>query len=270
MKKIYISPYHDPYINQAIEHDLFHNTSSYVLMLYINAPCVVIGRNQNPWQEINIKEAKALNVDVLRRLSGGGTVYHDLGNINFSFMYDKSEHTVEDNFKIIIDAMNDLGIRLNVNKRNDLCYKDFKVSGNAFYNRGKRAMHHGTLLINADTSKLWRILNFDLDRFETRSVASVKSKVINLKEVKDITTDDVLKAVSYRFKGQNHIQGELPDDNRFKTWSWLYGETPPFTYKGQNNLTVKAGKIVKIDGEISQKMKFELEVKEVTHVSRKV
>jgi lipoate-protein ligase A len=252
---------------------MFHMMKHFdqILLLYVNEPSVVIGRNQNPWKEINTKNALEEGVHVVRRISGGGTVYHDLGNINFSFIYNKGYSSVEDNFKVIKEAIASLGIDLDVTKRNDLFYRDKKVSGNAFYNRGTRHMHHGTLLIDTDTSDLWKILNFEHDKFIAKGVDSVKSPIINLKSlVSDLSVSKVFKALRESFDGEVIVDVEgLEDDYDYQAWSWVYGETPKFEFLGTDNLIVEDGKVVKINGVECHEMKFdEYVLKEVANVSR--
>lgn len=247
MKKgFFISPSEDPYENQSIEAYLFHEMKTYdvILMVYVNKPSVVIGRNQNPWTEVN----PGVKIPVLRRLSGGGTVYHDLGNLNFSFIYNHGFSDVKENFNTVISAVRALGIELYVNDRNDLCYKNYKISGNAFYNKGKRHMHHGTLLIDTDFSDLWKFLRFDKKDFSTRSVASVKSDVMNLKKInKEVSVNNLIKQLEIQHQGES-MKVTCDLDETYKTWGWVYGQTPQFKYRGDHDLTVKAGRIIEING----------------------
>jgi lipoate-protein ligase A len=257
-------------MNQAIESDLFYNSQSYVLFIYVNKPCVVIGRNQNPWKEVKLSSSQL--VPLLRRLSGGGTVYHDLGNINFSFIYNEGESTVDENFAYIIEKLKLLGIDLYQTERKDLFFGSKKVSGNAFYRRGKRRLHHGTLLIDVDTSDLWKVLNFEHESYKCRSVASVKSPIINLAHVHEgIETQDVIDVL----KGSSPIEiaSELHHLHYYRLYrseAWLYEETPDFEYMINDQLIqVKKGHIrSKIENLNGKLFNEELVKKEVENVTR--
>lgn len=261
-KGIFISGTHNPYDNQSMETYLFNERKEYdlLLMIYINNPCVVIGRNQNPWKEINTQVAKEKNISVLRRVSGGGTVYHDLGNVNFSFIYNTGYSSVKENFSTVIKAIGSLGVELHLNARNDLCYDRYKISGNAFYKRGNRHMHHGTLLVNSDFTDLWQVLKFDKDAFTSQSIPSVKSEVMNLNLINDkVTIAKILEELSQVYQGES-ISVPMIHDQVYKAWDWIYGQTPLFTYKTHQNFTVKSGRVIKIDGETINEMKqFTLE-----------
>lgn len=234
MFRLFVSEFHDPYINQAIEACLFYHSKDPILFLYVNEPCVVIGRHQNPWMETFVDDLK---VPLIRRLSGGGTVYHDLGNINFAFIHNKDESNVEKNFKVITDVLNDLSIFPTINERNDLILEERKFSGNAFYNRGKRRLHHGTLLVDASYDDLWIHLNFNHENFSGKSVRSRKSQVINLHEVNHgISVEGVIRAFedklqSYTFPLPVTYQDYL---KQFKSNEWVLCETPKFTYDINN------------------------------------
>lgn len=285
-KMVVMSTSTDPYMNQAIEACLFYHYAhvSEILFLYVNEKAVVIGRNQNPWQEINTVNAQKHDVKILRRLSGGGTVYHDSQNLNFSFIYHKDYRTISANFALVVQAVQVYGIDLFVTPRNDLFYESYKVSGNAFYNRGSTKMHHGTLLIDVDTSHLWEILKFDQGHYESKSVSSVKSPIINLRKINQrVTVDQINSTLVEGFKCENtaivssdqiHFEMEMKLRNyyrKYSDWQWIYGETPKFIYK--HGLTVEKGKIVEVNSPIdaqivNQKFDEKMVVKEVSDVSR--
>lgn len=267
--KILVSNSYDPYFNQSVESHIFYNTEDYVLMLYVNEPCVVIGRNQNPWKEVNME---GLSVPLIRRLSGGGTVYHDKGNLNFSFIYNEGDTTVEKNFDYVMDRLKMLGIDLSLTPRNDLFYRDAKVSGNAFYRRGNRRLHHGTLLIDVDTSALWQHLKFDHSKFKCKSVPSHKSPIINLKAViPHLTPREVMTALAYdhdHYLMKKDVKSL--DFDQYKSKTWLLEETPKFKYE-YNGLSIEIidGRIKSDIISIDDKLFSETLIKkEVEHVSR--
>jgi len=226
-------------------------------MVYVNEPCVVIGRHQNPWIEVNQERLKALGLPLQRRRSGGGTVYHDLGNLNFSFIYNRGRRTHEDNFKVIIEAVKSFGIHLEVNDRKDLCYRAFKVSGNAFYQKGNRMMHHGTLLVKTDFQSLWGLLSFDSSGFEQKGVRSVRSDVVNLSDInRDIDVKSLTQRIIDSFKGED-LGPIVAYDKTYASWQWLYGQTPAFKYRGRCDYQVSWGIITHIDGkEVNHKVAF--------------
>jgi lipoate-protein ligase A len=232
-KKILLSNETDPYWNQAMEKKLFDQVTEdeVFLFLYVNQPCVVIGRNQNPWQEVEIESLKSRDIKLIRRISGGGTVYHDLGNLNFS---------VIKQMEVIINAGKRLGINLHITSRKDIFSEDKKVSGNAFYNRGLKSMHHGTLLIDLDKKDLWKILKFDHQAYRSKSIVSVRSPVINLSDINSkITIDAYVKAIICEFNGEMVKDFKAFDKknySHFKSWDWLYGETPNFYYEKDENV----------------------------------
>lgn len=241
-KKIFLSTNVDPYWNQMIEKKLFDSVSKdeMILFLYVNEPCVVIGRNQNPWQEVSLDCLEVNNVKLLRRISGGGTVYHDLGNLNFSFISHKDFHNIEEQMEVIIKAGKRLGIDLHLTSRKDIFCQDKKVSGNAFYNRGFKRLHHGTLLIDLDTRDLWKILKFDHEAFKSKSIPSVRSPVVNLKFLNpNLNLETFRDAIIHEYGGE--IMEEFPEFDEkayldFKSWQWLYGETPNFYYQKDQDL----------------------------------
>lgn len=247
MRQVYISDSNDPYYNQLLEHYFFYEYHESVLFLYVNSPCVVIGRHQNPWQEINLNALNDKRIPFVRRLSGGGTVYHDMGNVNFAFFYNEGESSVDENFELIVSRMNDLGIELSRSERNDLLHQENKVSGNAFYRRGKRRLHHGTLLIDSDLTDLWSVLRFDHEGFSDKSVKSFRSSVVNLAHVYDVTIDKVIDTLSKDMLRLDSISVPQAMD-QYISYDWLYGETPRFKYSTSGyEFLVKDGYIVESD-----------------------
>lgn len=241
-----LSNWHDPYRNHALEDVLFHMKSEYgrVLLLYVNGRSIIFGRNQNPFREIDVVTAEQEGIPLIRRISGGGTVYHDLGNLNYSFIEHHSLYDEQAHFKWIQEAVGSLGIQLELTARKDLRAESKKVSGNAFYLKGKKRLHHGTLLINADLGDASRLLMaskpFHTSKFSNqKSVVSVPSPVINLNQlnpsihmssVKNAIIDVYYKAHDYavdvmegfEFLGKDWDMAR----SKYESKEWTFGETP--------------------------------------------
>lgn len=184
--KLYVLKTHDPYYNLALEEYLFSETDDDVFMLWQNESCVVIGKNQNAYAEINIDKAKENNIKIVRRITGGGAVYHDLGNVNYTFISSKNEEKgIDFEFftRPIIEALFSLGVNAELSGRNDLLANGKKFSGNAQHSVGHRTLHHGTLLFNSDLSVLSSVLNVDKEKIQSKGIKSTRSRVINLSEL---------------------------------------------------------------------------------------
>lgn len=260
MKKrlIVLSNTKDPYMNHAVEEILFTTYVDYeqILFLWVNEPTVVFGRNQNPFREIDVSFSESRGIKLLRRLSGGGTVYHDAGNINYSFIDHASIYDETIHFKIIQDAIKKFGLILNVSQRKDLSIGGKKVSGSAFYLKGMRRLHHGTLLVDVDLDSLWKSLKVNDESFKSRftgskSIPSVPSPVVNLRQLNpEIQVPDVVNAIVDTYYAENAYKvecltmrevfkaHELAISNLMKkhaSWEWVFGETPNFTYKGDDD-----------------------------------
>lgn len=182
----------NPYLNLAIEEYLFETAEDDVFMLWQNDPSVVVGVNQNIRAEVDLKALSRLGIHAVRRITGGGAVYHDEGNLNYTFIA-KSEGGIDFAAfcKPVTDALSALGVTLTLSGRNDLCTKDGrKVSGNAECKRGGKVLHHGTLLFDSDLSVLSAVLTPSPEKLATKAIRSTRSRVANLKEllpgVKDV------------------------------------------------------------------------------------
>ena len=182
---VYMGRGHDPYENLAIEKLLFDSLQkdAFIIYLWQNQNTVVLGKNQNVWQEINLPLAQSEGVRLVRRLSGGGAVYHDLGNLNFTFICNAEDYNLERNMQIIKDACLSLGIKAELSGRNDILADGRKFSGNAFYNSHGKCYHHGTILISSDMQRLSRFLTPKKAKLESKGIKSVRSRVINLCEL---------------------------------------------------------------------------------------
>ena len=234
----------NPYRNIATEKQLLDSVEpeSCILYLWQNKNTVVIGRNQNAWAECRTTLLEEEGGYLARRLSGGGAVFHDLGNLNFTFIMRQEDYDLDRQLTVIETACSYAGITVERSGRNDLLACGHKFSGNAFYHSQGRAYHHGTLLVNADMEKLGRYLTPPKAKLEAKGVSSVRSRVINLKELSPDLTCEQLK--DYMAKAFGQIYGLAPNSltlsptqqksieayaKELSSWQWLYGQKLPFT-----------------------------------------
>ncbi|NLD87821.1 MAG: lipoate--protein ligase [Clostridiales bacterium] len=240
---IYRSSITDPFKNLAAEEYLLMRPHDGVdLYVWRNASTVVIGKNQNAWAECNIQALEERDGGHLaRRLSGGGAVYHDIDNLNFTFLMPKDEYDLSRQADVILRAVRSLDIDAEKTGRNDLTVQGRKFSGNAFCFRGERAFHHGTLLINTDIEKMLEYLTVDPEKIASKSIASVRSRVINLSELRPgLTTDKMEQALCIEYLKEYggssiiHDTKELECEElqrlraKYASWEWRFGETPKF------------------------------------------
>ena len=254
------------------------------LMLWTAYPCVVMGRFQNPYQEINLNVLHEENLQLIRRHSGGGTVYHDLGNLNISFFFPKKKMNKKENLNFIISALKDLTANLSVNERNDIRLLhqkiDYKVSGSAFRESRERSLHHCTLLINADLSKLNPVLLPTPASIESKSIASVKSVVKNLNEINpNLSIEKVIELLtghwekhypnSHKFQlNLKDWEGDIEEYlNKYNSMEWTYGESPKFTLSlpSGSKLSVKKGKILDKNSVLDSRPLWELKEDQCLH-----
>jgi len=242
------SDVHCPYENLAREEELLngHFVGDAHLFLYRNRESIVLGRFQVPWREIDFIQLHelecrdpTLKVDIVRRRSGGGTVYHDLGNWNFCLVRRERDLRREENLQIIQQAMKPFGISLGINKRFDLVFNknkvDFKVSGCAFKQKRETSLHHGTLLVDANLGRLKGVLGHPAHwRVEGKGIRSTPSQVCNLLEhSKGLTFDNFFEQIKELLKAQDTgrlgPKAILEEAESLKSWDWLWGETPEFS-----------------------------------------
>ncbi len=232
----------DPYINLALERYLLEHTDkdTCTLLLWQNHNTVVIGCNQNPWKECRTGLLQEEGVRLSRRFSGGGAVYHDLGNLNFSFISSETHYDQEKQFLVIQQACRLAGIEATLSGRNDLVVGDRKFSGNAFFHQNGVACHHGTLLISSDYEKLGRYLTPSKAKLQGKGVDSVRSRVANLETFAPGLTVDAMKAyLLYAFQNvYGHSPAPLtihPEDMKkieiiseiLRDPDWIYGKHAP-------------------------------------------
>jgi lipoate-protein ligase A len=214
-----------------------------ILYLWQNERTVVIGKNQNPWKECKLAELEEDGGSLVRRLSGGGAVFHDLGNLNFTFLATKDNYNVERQLEVILKAVNQLGIPAEKSGRNDITVEGRKFSGNAFYNDGVHYYHHGTILVNVDMSKLSHYLNVSREKLVSKGVESVRARVTNLTEyIPELSIDrmrkELVKAYSevYELAPVELNAYELDSlkldklENKFASWEWILGKKMEFNY----------------------------------------
>jgi lipoate-protein ligase A len=250
--RLLISDSHDPWFNLAVEECIFRQmpATQRVLFLWRNADTVVIGRAQNPWKECNTRRMEEDNVRLARRSSGGGAVFHDLGNTCFTFMAGKPEYDKSVSTSIVINALNSLGISATASGRNDLEVMTEegprKVSGSAYKETMDRGFHHGTLLLSADLSRLANYLNPDKKKLQAKGITSVRGRVANLSDMlPGITHEQISDAVREAFFAcygerveAEHISPDaLPDLPAFgetfarqSSWEWNFGQAPAFSH----------------------------------------
>ncbi|KAJ7248486.1 hypothetical protein C8J57DRAFT_1189735 [Mycena rebaudengoi] len=254
---IFISHSTDPFFNLTFEDWLFRHCppDRPLLLIYRNEPCVVIGRNQNPWKEVNMNALRAKDMPLVRRRSGGGTVYHDLGNTNFSIHLSRRTFDRRVTSQTVLRAVLSLGIdQARLNDRNDICVgylgvrltANIHVSGSAYKIVNIRAYHHGTMLISTKLNTLGDLLRTQKDTMITAGVASVRSPVCNLQQFSSTIEHTVFaRAVVDEFRKEHFLDEKthpIADESsadpqyieegvtELKSWDWLYGQTPQFTY----------------------------------------
>ncbi len=192
---------YDPFLNRAVETYLTDTQPDDTITMYLwqNERTVVIGTNQNPYSECNVKQLLDDGGSLMRRKTGGGAVYHDLGNINFSFIANKTNYDVKKQLSVIQEALLTYGLRTEISGRNDLTCQGRKFSGNAFYNGTRNNLHHGTILIRTDNDMMLRYLTVNKAKLLKNGVKSVASRVINLSELADITADNIKQPLVMAF-----------------------------------------------------------------------
>ena len=234
----------DPYFNLASEEYLIDNMKGDIFMLWINAPVVVIGRNQNAYAELDRGFIEEHGIKVVRRLSGGGAVFHDLGNVNFTFIVDDDGSDIDFSrfTSPVTAALASLGIEAELSGRNDIVSKGVKISGNAQARRSGRIMHHGTLLYSADLSHMSGALNVNDAKLKSKGVKSIRARVGNLKQLYELSLD----ADGFKATIEEYAEKSWPDavirpfteeenaaiqrlaDEKYSRWEWNWGQSKQF------------------------------------------
>lgn len=234
----------NPYRNLGLEEYLLCHVREGECILYLwqNEKTVVIGRNQNAWKECRCGLLEADGGYLARRLSGGGAVFHDLGNLNFTFLTRKKEFDIVRQSDVILRAVKRLGIHGERTGRNDITVNGRKFSGNAFYESAEASCHHGTILLHADTEEMAKYLSVSKEKLKSKSVDSVKSRVANLSEfVPGITVQEMRECLTAgfcegyglpveiyppEFLDEKEVAGRT---ERFASWEWKYGKNIAFS-----------------------------------------
>lgn len=241
----------DPRINLAIEEYALNTMDvekDSFLLFYINQPSIIIGRNQNTIEEINTDFVEKNGIIPVRRLSGGGAVYHDLGNLNFSFLT-KDDGDSFRNFKKftqpVVDALQKMGVNAELSGRNDILAEGKKISGNAQFSTRGRMFSHGTLMFDTEIDKVVSALKVSKEKIESKGIKSIRSRVTNIADLlAEPMTIEQFRAeiLSSIFDGSDNIQyWELTDEDwnnihklseeRYQQWDWNYGKSPKFNMK---------------------------------------
>ena len=244
----------DPRINLAIEEYVLKNMDiekEDFLLFYINQPSIIIGKNQNTIEEINTDYVEDNGIIVVRRLSGGGAVYHDLGNLNFSFLTKddgNSFHNYKKFTQPVVDALAKLGVDAELSGRNDILAEGRKVSGNAQFSTKGRMFSHGTLMFDTEIDAVVSALKVKKDKIESKGIKSVRSRVANISEflkepmkIEEFRME-ILKSI---FGGEDQIQYyDLTEqdwanihklsEERYQKWEWNYGKSPRFNIQKQH------------------------------------
>lgn len=260
----------DPYINLALEEYCLRNLPSDddYLLFYINQPSIIIGKNQNTIEEINEDYVRENNIKVVRRLSGGGAVYHDLGNLNFSFIMTddgRSFHNFKKFTEPVVAALRSLGVEAELSGRNDIQVGERKISGNAQYFSGGRMFSHGTLLFNSEMENVASALKVNQVKLQSKATKSVRSRVANISEFlpKPMTIEEFKQYILHHIFGGKEVEEYVLTEqdwenvyalskSRYQTWEWNYGESPKSNFSQtlrfdigtvEAKLNIESGKI---------------------------
>ncbi|NOU35506.1 MAG: lipoate--protein ligase family protein [Kiritimatiellaceae bacterium] len=266
----------DVYRNLAVEEWLLDHAEGRgpILFLCVNAPCVVIGKNQNPWRECRLSLMEKEGVPLARRISGGGAVYHDEGNLNVGVIVPRTEYREEKQYELIFQTLEEFGVKASKLRKNSLAVDGKKFSGQAFSFRGQHVLHHGTLLVNSDLNRLGRYLGSEIEGIETKAVASVPADVANLSTfAPELTVEKISAALIETFRemyGRNVGQASCLSEQagslsyveknitevellsiieKLSSNDWKLCHTPYFqvTISGQT-LDVEKGRITNLEG----------------------
>jgi len=245
----------DAYFNLAVEEYIFFHKDPVedYFLLWQNRNAVVVGKHQNPFEEVNLGFISQHDVQIARRLSGGGAVYHDLGNLNYSII----AHSEEMRWDIkrmadpVVEALRRCGVVVELNKRNDLLIEGKKISGSSQYIKGKRLLHHGTLLFHSDLKSLSLSLKPSEDRIESRSIKSVRSPVTNICDHYPLVTmkefisklrkvlEEDSRVEEYKLTDSDFDGITALREEKYSTWEWIYGRSPEYSIRKVRELDGK-------------------------------
>ena len=238
----------DPYWNLAAEEYLLKNFEEDFFVLWRNQPAIIIGRHQNANAEINIEHVKQNSIKVVRRITGGGAVFHDLGNINFTFIQggeDPKSIDFDRYTKPIVNVLQKLGVNASMEGRNDISINGSKISGNAEHIDKKRLLHHGTLLFSSDMVDLSSALKVHPAKYQDKAIQSVRKRVANISDhlqqkmsveqfienLLDEINQQFLNSQSFDFdhKDKEHIEALV--EKKYRTWEWTFGKSPNYNFE---------------------------------------
>lgn len=266
----------DPYFNLATEEYVLKEISDDSFMLWRNEPSIIVGKHQNTLAEINLEYVKANGIRVVRRLSGGGAVFHDLGNLNFTFTMQSGEDEELINFRKytepILEVLQKLGIDARFEGRNDLTIRGKKFSGNAMHIWNRKVLSHGTLLFSSHMPDLSQALNVDPIKFTDKAVKSVRSRVTNISEhlkvpldvmqfstlVEEHIMEKYPEARLYELSDEDHRKINQMVESKYGTWEWNFGYSPRYNFR----------KVIRT--EKSGTLEFNLEVSDGTIMQVKI
>lgn len=238
----------NPYFNLAAEEYFLKYSDQDIFMLWRNEPAIIVGKHQNTLSEINVDYVKDNNISVVRRLTGGGAVFHDLGNLNFTFIQSGRDHTRNDFRKYtepILEVLRKMGIDAHFEGRNDLTIEGRKFSGNAETVWKNRVLHHGTLLFSATMNNLSQALKADPAKFSDKAVKSVRSRVTNISEhlqspmdvmqfaalIQDHIVEMYPEAEHYELSTADTQRIEEMVAEKYGTWEWNFGSSPAYNFR---------------------------------------
>jgi lipoate---protein ligase len=265
-------PQSNPYFNIAAEEYLLKSAKTDCFMLWKNETCIVVGKHQNTLSEINHRFVRENNIPVIRRISGGGTVFHDAGNLNFTFISEGEREKLV-NFRKFIDplvaVLNSLGVPAQFSGKSDIRVNGLKISGNAEHVFKNRVLHHGTLLFSSELSQLEQALKVPDKTYHDKGVKSVRTSVgnivdfldnkISIREFKDLILHKMIQTMAgvefYDMTAQDTVAIQKLADEKYKSWEWNFGYSPDYqlhnsVMAGKENwaidLSVQKGMITKI------------------------
>ncbi len=264
----------DPYFNLAAEEHILKNLSADCFMLWRNDKTIVVGKHQNTLAEINMDYVRKNHISVARRLSGGGAVFHDLGNLNFTFIINGTEGKLVDFKKFtlpVLEVLRKLSVDAEFTGKNNLTIKGRKISGNAEHIYKKRVLHHGTLLFSSEMDDLSLALRVNPLKYRSKAVKSIRSRVTNIKEhlkaridvmqFRDMILGHIMNkypdTVSYEFSSEDLISINKLRDDKYLTWEWNFGYSPK--YDLERSFVTKAGLVqvsLNVSGGIIRKAKI--------------
>lgn len=249
MKFISNNNINDPMVNLAMEEYVLKEipTDDSYFLFYVNQPSIIIGKNQNTHEEINEQYTRENDIKAVRRVSGGGAVYHDEGNLNFSFITEddgESFHNFKRFTQPIVDALQDMGVNAALSGRNDIEIDGKKVSGNAMFSQKGRMFSHGTLMLESDVSEVQNALKVNPKKIESKGVKSVKGRIGNINDFLDerIDIDEFKRRILANiFDGEENIEEyKLSDEDwekinklseeKYQTWEWNFGKNPKYNF----------------------------------------